>query len=921
LRSDLRFMLLLPFNYLAVKSWKKNWPLMKKFTHLLIFLCAFSCMNRTEVSNQNPMLIYKADNFEIHRNKVIQCNFQAEALSATELKSNYQSPANQTFNRTVQFKFSINGKDNEQAPGRDHLVTLKAEAGKLQVSEIKFGKLMIDTFPVKTGDYLPPNTPWKIRLDMREVFASFEKYGSFTFYNGDVIYKQDFKGVYIAGGSEPLMWDFENLPGRKDLELKDPDGDGIYEIDLVMNVYDEANFTASEWKLKRDISKYPSLESDILLVDALHNLSLEEMLLDIRPDSTFMAGEKWNGVWTRDISYSILLSLAILEPEVATNSLMRKVARGKIIQDTGTGGSWPCSSDRMTWALAANEIYLVTGDKKWLRQAFDIIRNSAEDDLQTIYDPNTGLMKAESSFMDWREQTYARWMDPVDIYNSLNLGTNAVHYQTYRILESMGRELNEPVQKYTEIAEGIKKGINQHLWMQDKKFYGQHLYGKRYPVLSPRSDALGESLVVLTGIADDKRSREVVSNVPVMDFGIPTIYPDIPGIPPYHNRSNWPFVQAYWNLASAKAGNTASVEHGLAAMYRVAGLFLTNKENLDISNGDFKGTAINSNRQLWSVAGNLAMVYKLFFGMKFEADKLSFTTFVPDSYKGEKSLKNFRYRNAVLNISLTGSGNKIKSFELDGKTLSKAEIPGELEGSHEIRIVLEDNKIQSPGINKLKSYTSPETPVLIIKNNILEWEPVPGAVEYYVYLNGKKDKTVTSSGVAVPKSAGYQEYTVAAVDKKGVTSFLAEPVQVFPAAKIFQFEEFTRLSSLPYKGFTGKGFVELTRDKNRMLNFEVSVPKEGKYWIDFRYSNGSGPVNTDNKCAIRSLYLGDDLAGVVVMPQRGSDEWSNWGYSNALLLDLKKGKNRFKLTFEPFNENMNIDVNTAMVDHVRVVSN
>ena len=88
-----------------------------------------------------------------------------------------------------------------------------------------------------------------------------------------------------------------------------------------------------------------------------------------------MAGAKWDGVWTRDISYSILLALAAIEPQIARTSLLRKVERGRIIQDTGTGGSWPCSTDRMTWALAAWEIYLSTGDRDdWLAQSFEIIR-------------------------------------------------------------------------------------------------------------------------------------------------------------------------------------------------------------------------------------------------------------------------------------------------------------------------------------------------------------------------------------------------------------------------------------------------------------------------------------------------------------------------------------------------------------------
>lgn len=48
------------------------------------------------------------------------------------------------------------------------------------------------------------------------------------------------------------------------------------------------------WKLQKDISAFPrfTAENNRLLA-ALYNMALEEMLLDIRTDSTFMAGALW----------------------------------------------------------------------------------------------------------------------------------------------------------------------------------------------------------------------------------------------------------------------------------------------------------------------------------------------------------------------------------------------------------------------------------------------------------------------------------------------------------------------------------------------------------------------------------------------------------------------------------------------------
>jgi neutral trehalase len=73
-------------------------------------------------------------------------------------------------------------------------------------------------------------------------------------------------------------------------------------------------------------------------------------------------------------------------------------------------------------------------------------------------------------------------------------------------------------EKYAAIAQKIKKGVNQYLWMPGKNYYGQYLYGRNSMSLSPRSEALGEALAVLFGIAGSEQQKKIVSNTPVTDF-------------------------------------------------------------------------------------------------------------------------------------------------------------------------------------------------------------------------------------------------------------------------------------------------------------------------------------------------------------------------------------------------------------------
>ncbi|WP_426491719.1 MGH1-like glycoside hydrolase domain-containing protein [Hymenobacter sp. 102] len=869
-------------------------------------------------------LIWKNEAYALYADRVEQGPHVGRAVSRTELTSNYQSPANAYQAPRITFKFSLNGADNEMAPGRDHSIVALPRAGStaLETPVLTFGQQFVDKTEVPANTYLAPNTPLTIRLDMRPVLAAFKKQGYFTTYAGEKLYAQDFKGVFVAGNTAPLSWDFANLAGKQELELKDPDGNGIYEVMLVLNQPKAAKSTAGRWQQTLNTADFPQYRSDYPLTDALYNLALEEARRAVEPDSTFRTGQEWAGVWTRDISYSIILAQATLQPKVAMNSLLRKVsANGRIIQDTGTGGAYPCSTDRMIWAVAAWEIYLVTGDEDWLRKVYPIIKNSLDDDRQNAYDAQSGLVRGESSFLDWREQTYPRWMQPVDIYQSENLGTNAVHFQANVVLSEMAGQLGDTTTagQYWRLAKTIRTGINTHLWQPEKGYYGQYLYGRNFLSLSPKAEALGEALSVLYDVARSARATSVIARTPVTAYGIPCVYPQIPGIPPYHNNAVWPFVQSLWGLAAAKVANEQAFLESMAAVYRPAALFLTNKENFVAQNGDFAGTQINSSNMLWSLSGSLGLVYKGLFGMNFEPTQLVFRPFVPKALQGTRTLTNFHYRKAVLDIELTGYGNRIDSMTLDGSPVTDNAIPASLTGHHQVRIALV-NSVPEPTyvVTHAENAFAPETPAVHYAAGRLSWAPVAGASAYQVLRNGRFAARTTETSVAVTPAA-YAEYQLVAVDGQGLESFASEPLVVAARpAQLVQLETRAPKSGKPYKGFSGAGFVEISKTANTRLTIPVTVAEAGLYALDFRYANGNGPLNTDNKCALRTLRLGRQPLGTVVLPQRGVAEWSNWGFTNSVLVQLPKGQHTLTLSFEPTNENMNGEVNQAMLDYLRV---
>jgi glycogen debranching enzyme len=882
---------------------------MKKTYLFLVLGFMLSCQSK---KTDKEAVIYQSEAFTIYPNKIVQGKNQAVVISPTQIQSNYQSPASATYSRLITFKFSINEKDNELAAGQDHWLVIGEEH---ESPIIVFGS-PVEPKPAPPTTYLPVNYEYTFRVDMSPVIKQFEEKGYYQAYDGSKVAKADFKGFYVAGGSDPLSWDFVNLE-NKGLKLQDTGKDNIYTLKVKLNPYNTADNQAKEWKLSKDLSAKPKYQSEQPIVDALFNLSLEEALKNIEADSTFRTGAKWGGVWTRDISYSILLAFAYHEPQVAKISLMKKVNRDRIIQDTGSGGAWPVSSDRTTWVLAAWEIYKATGDKQWLEKAYTIIQNTLEDDAKVIGGTLTGMYRGESSFLDWREQTYPKWMSNMDIYVSQNLGTNVVHYQAHIILSEMAKLLGKPHEESLKKAQAIKEAVNQSLWMPEKGFYGQYLYGRPNLTLSPRFEALGEALAVLFEVADEQKTASIFEKSPLTAFGVTCIYPQIPGIPPYHNNAIWPFVQAYWNLAAAKAGNEKALNHGLASIYRASGLFLTNYENMVAETGDFTGTEVNSDRMLWSMAGNLAMVHRVFMGMSFDVNGIRFSPAIPQAYSGTKSLSNFKYRKAVLDITVKGFGNKIEKITIDGKELTNAFFPAETEGKHAIEIEMNNQSFDKKSINLVPNAFSLPNPQVRQENDVLKWDSIPKAAYYLVYKSGrlhekvlKPDYTINSSEVAT--------YKVSAVDEAAWESFTSEPI-IAGMSKSIEIEDFAKPSKLPYTNFLGKGFVEITNETNKVIELKINVEEAGTYWIDFRYSNGSGPWNTDNKCAIRSFWANDMYVGSLVFPQRGKGEWSDWGYSNSYSVPLQKGANVLKLTFEPWNTNMNVDINSAMLDQMRLM--
>ena len=640
--------------------------------------------------------------------------------------------------------------------------------------------------------------------------------------------------------------------------------------------------SARSWKCKNDISAHGVFTGVSVLETALYNMAVDEMINAVEQDGTLRTGALWKGVWTRDVSYSTILSLSYMLPQNVKNSLECKIDKlGRIIQDTGTGGSWPCSSDRVIWAVAAWKLYVATGDMECLKKVYPVILKSLESDMQVLADPQTGLYKGESSFIDWRTQSYPAWMRPVDIYNSECLGTNVVYYEVLNVVSRMAHELGDKkvAKEYSNRAESLAKAINKCLWMPEKGYYASYLYGRNSLSLCRRSETLGESLSIIWGVADDTRAVSIMSDMPVSPWGPTIFWPQIGSQFDYHNNAIWPFVTSYWGLAAIKADNSTAFLHALASNVRLAALYATNYENFSSNTGYPYTTRKNSHNMLWSLSGFIGLYHRAFFGFEFKEDGLAFSPYVPVELDGERRLEGFPYRNMKLNVAVSGSGNIVKEFKLDGKIQKKAFIPSGLTGEHSVEIRLCGHTEKSR-INICSYTAAPECTEVALNDNV----PVADTRE---------------TSYALPSQAS-GEWQVMAVDAAGNEGFISAPVRKYKYESV-----------VPVN-------VKIDEKKGLQAAVEFDISEDGVYTIDWCYSNGHWDKKSSNRCCTRTLYVDGSENGVSVFPQIARDNWDVTGWSNAVKVALKAGKHTVQLKYLDTNINMNINNDNAIVRDCRI---
>ena len=72
------------------------------------------------------------------------------------------------------------------------------------------------------------------------------------------------------------------------------------------------------------------------------------------------------------------------------------------------------------------------------------------------------------------------------------------------------------------------------------------------------------------------------------------------------------------------------------------------------------------------------------FGINLTENGLYLTPFVPEKFGGDKRLTNFKYRNAIIDITVHGTGSNIIYALVDDKKVENISIPKNISGKHTI---------------------------------------------------------------------------------------------------------------------------------------------------------------------------------------------------------------------------------------------
>lgn len=418
-------------------------------------------------------------------------------------------------------------------------------------------------------------------------------------------------------------------------------------------------------------------------------------------DSLLKAGGNYGGEWTRDISINGWNAASLLRPKIVEYSLWKVTVNNRSV----VGHEY---WDKIIWVIGAWNHYLVTGDIVFLKQAYLTSKATMTEMENYAFEINYGLFMGPAVFQDgiagYEEPVYDPEIKMTHVLKHRNacaikcLSTNAVYYKAYILLAKMAKKFEpEAVAVFSQKAMLLKDNI--------RRYFFNEKTGELYYLIDHRgyphnfTEGLGISYATIFDLLTAEEAKKIIANAYQSKYGLPCVYPHFKRFndrcPGRHNVMVWPFINAFYGEACVKTGN---YEKFWFEVNNVANLAINKGQNdfievYDPVTGEPSGgwqigkTHPIRHNQTWNATGYIRMFLNSVFGINLEENGIYFT---PLGIPGMKKirLENIPYRDAILNITVYGYGNRVKKVLINGKKQNEAFLPTIVKGKINIDIML-----------------------------------------------------------------------------------------------------------------------------------------------------------------------------------------------------------------------------------------
>ena len=490
-------------------------------------------------------------------------------------------------------------------------------------------------------------------------------------------------------------------------------------------IKEEVNLTLPGLKTEDTEFDTLSMVFHLALGDLVGNMRLRGK--DDKQRTVLYAGLDYQGAWTRDASISVWFGLPFLSPTIAKNTLLEVLSKDKNGAFDQIGGQY---WDKVIWLTGAWRYYLITGDEEFLKLAYKVGEKSLNELQNEEYDDSLNLFRGPAVYGDGisaYEDIYIKtgeydgklWLSNIDKWAQANpdlkypkgggmpmltLSTNAVYFNAFNIMAEMSKILKTGKEvEFKKDADNIQKGLNQTLWSDSLGFYKYYAdpFGG-----SNHQESLGLSFAILFGLSNQEQTKSILKNAYVSPYGIPCVWPGFSrydtkkGDMGRHAGTVWTHIQGFWSIAAAQNKNLEVMENEIMTQTRQAYKSkqfkeiyhpFTGEEYGGLQEDGFVKDSVrlwkSTDRQTWGASAYLGSI---FYGLLGIEPTINGLLIEPKFFRSFPNcrIENLKYRNAIIDIVIHGSGTQIETFKVNQETLKDHLIPSSATGIQNVEIFL-----------------------------------------------------------------------------------------------------------------------------------------------------------------------------------------------------------------------------------------